>query len=186
MKKKGQRIFFVFIAFLLFCGFNFPERQDFSREEIRREFKLAKDDPQKVERLVKLVELLDLENGKIDAVVLSYYGALRGLQAKYAGNPVIKLSHLKACLLWLDKAVEKRRDDLEVRFVRFSTIHHLPPLLGIPKRRGEDIAFICDELVKRDFSLVDVLTQQEMVVFMLKSHRLNREQIERLKRVELE
>ncbi len=106
------------------------------------------------------------------AIVLAYYGTLRGLQAKFAFNPQKKLAGLTDCLKYLDKAVQKPEVDLEVFFLRFSSFHHLPPLLGIPKRRGEDIDSIISLLVEQDYHVIDKEYQLVMIDFMLQSRRL--------------
>ena len=120
------------------------------------------------------------------AVILAYYGTLRGLQAKFAGNPQKKVAGLADCLKYLDQAVQKEDADLEVFFLRYSSLHHLPPLLGVPKKRGEDIGTICTLLLKRDYTSIDREFQLEMIDFMLRSKRLNALQRKALEQLQKE
>lgn len=109
--------------------------------------------------------------------ILAYYGSLQGLKAKYASLPTKKLHYLQACLKYLDQSVGLKNADLETYFLRFSSLHHLPPFFGIPKKRYEDIKTMLRFLQMRDYSLLDRKFQHMVVDFMLQSNRLNAEQV---------
>ncbi|HPB68060.1 MAG TPA: hypothetical protein PLT76_06625 [Candidatus Omnitrophota bacterium] len=112
--------------------------------------------------------------------LMAYYGALQGLKAKYSALPAQKLHYLKVCLKYLDQAVQSPGADLETYFLRFSSLHHLPPFFDIPKKRSEDIQMICRLLEKRDYSVLDREFQLKVVDFMLQSRRLNAQQTKEL------
>jgi len=105
--------------------------------------------------------------------VLAYYGALKGLEAKHSLNPAKMIRNIAVSLKYLDEAVQRSPDDLEVRFVRFASLHHFPPVLGIGKKRAQDIGALYQKLIEKDYSLVDRATQKEMAEFLLKSKRLS-------------
>ncbi|MFA5088529.1 MAG: hypothetical protein WC552_05790 [Candidatus Omnitrophota bacterium] len=146
------------------------------REYIRREFKMARTNERNAKGLSDFIEsrFSFSEGGEeVPAVVVVYYGALKGLKARASSNPLAKLNFLSESLTLLDEAVASAQDDLEVRFIRFATLHHLPAVLGVGKKRYEDVSAICRLLEGKDYSLVDRGTQSEMIDFMLKSRRLS-------------
>ena len=148
---------------------------------LRADLKEALESRETTDALIQYIyEHFSQDPAAYPAVILAYYGTFRGLQAKFAGNPQKKLAGLVACLKYLDQAVQREDADLEVFFLRYSSLHHLPPLLGVPKKRVEDIETICALLLKRDFTLVDKDFQAEIIDFMLKSKRLSPHQRESL------
>lgn len=156
------------------------------RETLRQEFEKAQTNSQVADNLVKMLDTCQPEwQRKEFAVVAAYYGALKGLQAKYAVNPAKKIKCLNQSLSWLDKAVFYDSSDLEVRFVRFATLHHLPAFFGIGKKRYDDISDIVRQLGDEDFSQVDKNTQKKMIDFMVDSHRLTQEQVRAMEKLRL-
>jgi hypothetical protein len=155
-----------------------------TRASIRQAFWEAQNDSRKVQKLVSTLE--NAFRGKekeFPPEIVAYYGALKALQAKYDGNPLQKLKYLSQSLSWLDEAVARGGQDLEVRFVRFASLHHLPVILGVGKRRGADSGTICRLLEQKDYSLVDKPTQKDMLVFMLNCRRLSLAQDASLQRL---
>lgn len=173
------------LCLLLVCGVCVAAGQEFysadlvlTREWIREEFRQAKEKDQLTTRVVSYLEgQRQFPSAAEDSpILLSYYGALKGLQARHAFSPAKKFHYLSLCLDLLDRAVAADGDDLEVRFVRFATLHHLPPVLGVGARRGQDIEWICRSLGMKDYSIVDEPTQREMTAFMLESRRISPQQ----------
>jgi hypothetical protein len=87
------------------------------------------------------------------------------------------MHYLKSSLKYLDRSIGLKDADLETYFLRFSSLHHLPPLFGIPKKRYEDIKTILLLLEVRDYSLLDRSFQLMVVDFLLKSKRLDAGQL---------
>ncbi len=157
----------------------------YRREVIRTKFHDAIDSPEVTAQLVQaLDEKSSSDTNAMPDYVFAYYAALRGLQAKHDKNLIKKLQYLKEALTMLDEAVERAPDDLEVRFVRFSSLHHFPNLLGIGKKRGRDVDRLAAGLARRDYSVVDRKTQEEMIRFLIKSDRLSAAQLSVLRPLE--
>lgn len=174
--KTCQKVLFI-LLFLFLCIpriHALDRRLLYDREYAREEFELAQFDKEKTFELVDQLDEAFFENDDYPAVNIAYYGAVKRVEAKFTFNPLRKLDLLRRALHWLDIAVERDRDDLEVRFVRFATLHHLPPVLGIGKTRAKDIEDVCWLLLARDYSVVSYDVQIEMIEFMLGSRRLNK------------
>jgi len=179
MRKTYFFICFLVLSFgPVFCQAT-PVFNDISvqeRDDLRDKFKKAVHSRIETQELLKSIEQkFQKDPETYPPIVLSYYGALQGLKAKFSFNPTQKWTYLMQCLNWIDRAVEKDGLDAEIRFVRFSTLHHLPAVGRIPQRRGEDIEVIC-ELLRIEDPHITHETRLEMVDFMLKSQRLNPEQ----------
>lgn len=110
------------------------------------------------------------------SIVKAYYGALKTLAAKFDFRPTRKMTELKAGLLLLDETVVAAPDDLEIHFLRFATLHHLPGFLSDREKRSQDLMRIYTMLLERDFSVVDQATQRKMIDFLLESDRLSERQ----------
>jgi len=144
---------------------------------IRKHFDQAESNLEKTEAMQSYIrEEFSSDPEQLPPVILAYYAASEALMAKHHRNPIKVLGYLKRSVNYIDQAVALQADHLEVRFVRFSTFHHIPAVFGIGKRRGQDLDVICKLLVKKDYARVDRLTQEGMIDFMLDSRRLNREQ----------
>ncbi len=116
-------------------------------------------------------------------VILAYRGALEALQAKHTYNPFSKVSYLISSLNKIEQAVEKNPDCLEIRFIRFSILHHLPGILGYRQELREDTDSIVTLLEKQDYSLLNSKIQQGIIEFMLESNRLSPQQEKLIKQL---
>ena len=160
-------------------------RPPLTRSWIREEFRRAKEDPQATGHIVRYLEeemgMPDRED--VTPVVLAYYGAIKGLEGKQALSPAKKLQFLQQCYRWMDEAVSRQPEDLEVRFVRFATLHHIPPFLGSGARRNADLDVIVDLLRQPRPQQIDPATHREMIDFLLSSRRLTAAQRRSLERL---
>jgi len=177
MIKRSSFLVFCLMSALVLPAAAAENTDLFQRPVIRERFHASIESGSAVGALVKeLDERMKKTPDEMPDHVFAYYAALRGLQAKHEKHLIKKLKYLKESLTLLDEAVERAPDDLEVRFVRFSSLHHFPNLLGIGKKRGQDVSSIVMELKKQNYSLVDSGTQEEMMHSLLKSDRLSKEQ----------
>ena len=110
-------------------------------------------------------------------------GGIEALKAKHASNPFSKLSHVVSSLDILEKAVEHDLHNLEIRFIRFSILHHLPGILGYGEEREADINEICLQFSKNDYIKYDPKLQKNVIEFMLESERLTNSQTLQLKKL---
>lgn len=77
-----------------------------------------------------LVSTVDQVNDQSKPVLLCYKGVAEMMGAKYASNPVTKLSRFKKGRSFIEKAAVKSPDNLEIRFLRFAIQTNLPSFLG--------------------------------------------------------
>lgn len=176
------KILFLFVLAVI----TFPAREAWTAEDantltrpsLRQEFELAKDDKKKVAELISSIEQAGiLKKADCPVFVTAYYGALKALEAKYNRNLITKCESLHDGLRLLDKAVAEAPKDMEVRFIRFATLHNLPSFLADKKKRSQDLARVYEMIPKKDFSVVDQATQENIISFLLDSDRLFAEQV---------
>lgn len=187
MNRKILNISFIFFSLILLTVCSSAQELPadpslVTRLVIRGEFRKAREDQVLNAQLVAYFEGDILENSQdYPGFLISYYGGLKGLQAKFEKNPINMMRLLAQALRWMDQGVLRSPNDLEVRFVRFASLHQMPSVLGIGKKRHEDIDSIVRLLNIRDYVQIDRETQAEFIEFMLTSDRLTAEQINSLK-----
>ncbi len=144
---------------------------------LRAGFYAAIEDEDKVDLLEEyIVNKYSQDYKNYSPLILAYYGAIQTLKAKHAFNPFSKFSHLIYGLNRLEESIEESPDNLEIRFIRFSILDHLPGFLGYSKERESDKETICRLLLKKDYSSPGYDIQKGMAEYMLDSERLNEDQ----------
>lgn len=148
-----------------------------SVDHLRNEFYAAIEDENKNVALEEFIIRKYSENySDYSPIVLAYYGGVQALKAKHAFNPISKLSHLISGLNRLEEALNKSPDNLEIRFMRFSILDHVPGILGYSEEREADRDKICALLLKKDYSSLNYEIQKGIAEYMISSERLNGEQ----------
>jgi len=144
---------------------------------LRTGFYAAIEDEDKVDLLEEfIVNKYSQDYTKYNPLILAYFGAIQTLKAKHAFNPFSKFSHLIYGLNRLEEAIERSPDNLEIRFIRFSILDHLPGFLGYSEEREADKENICRLLLKKNYSSPGSDIQRGMAEYMLDSGRLNEDQ----------
>jgi hypothetical protein len=176
--------FFASISSFPFSSFFESEDDTSTINKMRSLFYEAVEDE---ERLIELENLIktnfsdDIE--KYSAIVLSYHGGVEALKSKHAFNPYTKLSYLISSLGVLENAVNKDPEDLEIRFMRFSILHHIPSIIGYGKEREDDLNKIFSLLIEQNHSQLNYDIQRGIIQFMLDSERLSSKQFKRLQQL---
>ncbi len=80
-----------------------------------------------------------------NAFVLAYLGATEGLKAKHVWNPYTKVAWVNKAAKNLAAAIKADPIDVEIRYLRFSMEHNLPPFLG-HNHLAEDLTSICKQI----------------------------------------
>lgn len=151
---------------------------------IRNHFYLSIEDENETERLIEYIhKKFRRDITKYEPIILAYYGALEALKGKHAFNPFTKLSHLNSAMEKIGESIKKEPYNLEIRFLRFSILHHLPSILGYSKERKEDAIIIYDLLLLKDYSMLEKGIQKGIVEFMIESERLSKKQVNELKKI---
>ncbi|HRG57419.1 MAG TPA: hypothetical protein PK323_00590 [Bacteroidia bacterium] len=112
---------------------------------IRREFNLAIDNEEKANFLYKT---LAKSAPSSNSLQYAYLGATEALLAKHSFNPLTKMNYVNSALNKLNSAVVQNKNDIEIRFMRFSVESELPRYLGISKHLEEDKNVIINGLIK--------------------------------------
>jgi len=73
-------------------------------------------------------------------VVIAYQGVAEALLAKVVLNPFTKINYLKTSRDNLQQAVNQAPENIEIRFLRFSTQYYLPYIMGFSSNLLEDKA----------------------------------------------
>lgn len=151
---------------------------------IRNQFYLSIEDENETEKLIEYIhKKFKRDITKYEPVILAYYGALEALKGKHAFNPFTKLSYLNSSMEKIGESIKKEPYNLEIRFLRFSILHHLPSILGYSKERKEDAIIIYDLLLLKDYSMLEKDIQKGIVEFMIESERLSKKQVNELRKI---
>lgn len=150
-------------------------------EDVRITFYKAIEDVGTAERFyASLASGKYSREAQYDAVLKAYLGAAETLLGKHYINPYSKYKHLKSGLEIIATAIKKDPSNLEIRFLRFSILHHLPGFLGYGPERDEDMKVIYRELLKKDYSALPYDIQKGIAEFLIQSGRISDEQVKRL------
>lgn len=143
-------------------------------EKIRTTFYAAVEDEDKLYELEELIHTKFNNNSKSrSGIILAYIGGIEALKAKHAFNPVSKLSYLLDALDILEESIKIDPDKLEIRFMRFSILHHVPGILGYGSERDADKNSIVSLLKQKNYDDLSYDIQKGILTFMLESERLN-------------
>jgi hypothetical protein len=180
-----HKYIFLFLFFIsTFCSAQIVKVDSISLDFIRHKFYEGVEDEDQVDKLETFLrKKFGTDFNKIDPIITAYYGAIEALRGKHAFFPFTKLSYVNSSQDILGKAVELDPENLEIRFVRFSILHHIPGILGYSSEREDDMKVIYRLLLKRDYSMVTPEIQKGIVEFMLDSERLTEDQNNELKKL---
>ena len=96
--------------------------------------------------LLSKVDSALLDYTALTAVKKAYEGAKIALTAREQWNPFEQVSVLKDGLVLINAAVASDPDNLEVRFIRFATLHHVPSFLGLSDNLPGDKTYIYNHI----------------------------------------
>lgn len=178
-------VFYIFLFFLFYITVSDSLATESNELElIRKSFYSAVDDEKETEALlVQLKVILDKQKNNATPIFLAYYGATETLLGKHALNPYKKWNKLKSGLEKIAVAIEQNPKDLEIRFLRFSILHHLPGFLGFSDERNEDKGVIYNLLLQKNYSALEFKIQKGIIEFMIESERLSKSQNSRLRQL---
>lgn len=153
-------------------------------EKIRINYIKAVNDSKKSEKFYKELSAI----AKPDALILAYLGSAQAIRAKHAWNPVNKMSYLKQGSKTLDAAVNSASNNLEVRFLRFSLEHFLPPFLGYSKHLETDKDKILELLEHKNRRCVlqgNAKILKNIINFMIESKRCSPTEVDTLNKLKV-
>jgi hypothetical protein len=164
-----------FLAVLIFMMVsNFFTMSDVEVAALRKLYYEAAENKTAVK---KLSALLAKVNDNSDAILIGYRGATEMMEAKYAFNPVTKLSRFNKGKNYLEKAIKKEPKQVELRFIRFSIQTNLPSFLGY----NDHIKIDKDALINSVVKIDDKQLKNNIIDYLIISKHCNQEEIKKLK-----
>jgi hypothetical protein len=83
----------------------------------------------------------------------------------------------------LSKAVEQSPENLEIRFIRFAILHHIPGFLGHSIEKQEDAEKIYSLIQKKDYTYINSEIQQGIAEFLVSTERISKDKINNLLKI---
>lgn len=125
----------------------------------------------------KLLALLSSTGEKSIPVLICYKGIAEMMQAKHGISPIAKWKRFKRGKVWMENAVAKSPEDVEIRFLRFSVQTNLPAFLGYSAHIIEDKNF----LMRKLNAIEDLDLKQRAVKFLSSSKYCSEEERRQIK-----
>lgn len=148
---------------------------------LRKKYKSALNNPKQAENLY---QELSKQNSP-DPVEMAYYGASQALMAKNAKGLNKKMSFLKEFEKTFDEAIKKNENHIEIRFLRFGIISHLPALIKDNNKLTEDKNKIIQNISKAEDYGVGKAFKKEIVDFVLNSGECTPEEKKKLNTLDI-
>lgn len=150
-----------------------------------KEISILKADLVKAVENAKLTDSLYNKLAKLkdkSALIIAYSGTLEALKAKHSWSPYNKIKYVKASLKTLEKAIDMDRENMEIRFMRFSIEHYTPRFLGFSKDLDTDRKELIKHYKNRNFGIADAEMVKNIAVFLINSKRCTAEEVKVLKK----
>jgi hypothetical protein len=161
------------ILFNLTLGLALSFFQNTSVHEVRDTYRIAVNQE---DAAIALLDNTAAATGE-QPVIMAYNGAAHILMAKYVFNPISKLSHFNKGKKTLNDAVAADRENIEIRFLRFSIQSEAPAFLGYKDHLEEDKLVILEQIKDlKDHDLHKMLNN-----YLLSSKNLSQVEKETLK-----
>lgn len=125
----------------------------------------------------KLSNLLEKVNTKSSPIFVCYKGAADMMEAKYAFNPISKLSKFKKGKNLIEAAIKLDPNDMEMRFLRFSIQTNLPGFLGYDNSIKNDK----EVLISKIATVKDENLKGRIISYLSSSKYCTKEEIKKLK-----
>lgn len=152
---------------------------------IREEYFYSIEDDERLERFEDfIISSFGKDYNNYPPIISAYYGGIEALKSKHAFWPFDKLNHFNNSMNILKNTLERcNKNELEVRFMRFSILHYVPGFLGHGKERDEDRKRIVKLLSERNYSYLPLEIQKNITNFMLESGRLQNDELKMLNNI---
>lgn len=118
----------------------------------------------------KLLSILHLYNETNNTLLAGYRACATMIMAKHVFNPFRKLSYFSSGKNLLEKSIGMDKENIELRFLRFSIQTEVPSFLGYNSSKEQDKIF----LLRGIFNVKDVQLKQLIIAFLKRSDYLTR------------
>ncbi|KQS35282.1 hypothetical protein ASG14_13925 [Pedobacter sp. Leaf194] len=168
------------LLFLLFAFTNVCRAQLSPKEIARLKTDLVKavDNAKLTDSLASKLEKLQNKT----ALVTAYTGTLEALRAKHTWNPYNKIKYVKVSMRTMQKAIDLDKENMEIRFMRFSIQHFTPSFLGFSKDLVVDRKEIVKHYQNNNFGIADKELIKNVAKFMIDSKRCTDQELKILKK----
>jgi len=102
-------------------------------------------------------------------VLKAFSGATETLLAKHSYNPYVKLKYLQKGLAQITEALESEPDNIEIRFLRYTILYHLPSFLGYSEEQKADAGAILRLLLNKQTDHISDKLVKGILDFMIES-----------------
>lgn len=107
----------------------------------------------------------------------AYLGAKIALTAKDNWNPLDQISTLKEGLKYINEAVDNSPNNIEIRFIRFATLHHVPTFLGLSSNLEPDRKFVFENISKIKELNISFEFASSIYKFIIESERFSKPEL---------
>ncbi|RNL50158.1 hypothetical protein [Pedobacter jejuensis] len=169
-----------FVILLLFASITICKAQLSPKEitELKADLIKAVDDSKLTNNLWDKLNKYPNKTGLITA----YAGTLEALKAKHSWNPYNKIKYIKESLQTMQKAINLDKENMEIRFMRFSIEHFTPSFLGFSKDLAVDKKEIVKHYQNNNFGVADKDLIKNVAKFMIDSKRCTADEVKVLKK----
>lgn len=151
-------------------------------EFIRTNYYASVENEELVEVIEKYIERnFSADKEKYPNLILAYIAALQSVKSKHAFWPLTKLEYFNESMELFSRVVSREPNSLEIRFLRFAILHHVPGILGHSAEKQEDANEIYKLLLKKDYSSIKEEIQIGIAEFLVRSERLEPYKVKMLK-----
>ena len=128
----------VIVVIGCFCLFTSLRNTLIDMNEVRALYKEGVNDENSCERLLKI----SASSANESSLIQGYKASGMLLMAKHVFNPLSKMSYFKKGKQMLEKAIASDKNDIELRFLRFTAQTNMPFFLGYSANIESDKEFI--------------------------------------------
>ena len=164
-----KKIFFLIVILLSIKSYSYVPSQ--SQVRVLFQQSAVKEDSCK-----KLIKILESYNEKNNALYAGYKACATMMMANYVFNPFRKMSYFSKGKNLLERSIEADKENVELRFLRFSIQNNIPSFLFYKGSINSDKTF----LMKRIYALKDVQLKQMIVAFLKDSDSLTAQEKQKL------
>lgn len=129
--------------------------------------KLYAEAPVKKDSFNQMKSVLD-KNTENTPLLNGYRGCALMIEANYLINPISKLNYFNKGKKILEIAIESSKENVELRYLRFTIQAECPSILGYSDELKEDKAF----LLKKISSITDISLKKNIISFLKESDLL--------------
>ncbi|MET4082449.1 hypothetical protein ABIB40_002407 [Pedobacter sp. UYP30] len=173
-----RKIILSAFLFLLVCNGASAQLSDKQIEQVKIDLVRAVESGKITDSLYDRLNGLKLKT----PLIVAYVGALQALKAKHAWNPYNKVTNVSRSLKTLAKAVKMDKNNLEIRFIRFSIEYNTPAFLGFGKNLEGDRKEILKHYQNENFKSASDKLIKNIAVFMIESKRCTADEVNILKK----